>query len=140
MRPGKGATATAEPLTERYGSVKARFIAFPPTAPAGGGWWRQVWHVEHTPTTTPELPGLTVPPTEGPEFTQTGTTLIGVFQSGSGCLRVEVLSRHRQLSSEEVSYVSLLMQALQRSLGPLQINGYEDHPILHVTQAPPAAG
>ena len=49
---------------------------------------------------------------------------------------LEVLSRQRQLSSEEVGYVSLLMQALQRNLGPLRINGYEDHPILRVTQAP----
>ena len=103
---------------------------------AGDGWWRQVWQVEHAQAGTPQLPALPVPPPEGAEFAPTGATLIGVFQAGSGCLRVEVLSRQRQLSSEEVGYVSLLMQALQRNLGPLRINGYEDHPILRVTQAP----
>ena len=135
MRSGR--VTTAPPLADRHGHVKARFIAFPATVPAGGGWWRQVWQVEHAQTATPELPALPLTPSETQEFAAPGPTLLGVFQSGSGCLRVEVLNRQRQLASEEVGYVSLLMQALQRSLGPLRINGYEDHPILHVTQAPP---
>jgi hypothetical protein len=131
--------AAPQPLAERYGNVKARYIAFPATVPAGSGWWRQVWQVNHSQTASPELPALPAPPSEDAEFASTGATLIGVFQSGGGCLRVEVLSRQRQLSSEEVGYISLLMQALQRSLGPLRINGYADHPILRVTQTPSAS-
>jgi hypothetical protein len=136
MRTEGGAMAAAQPLADGYGNVKARFVPFPATEAAGGGWWRQVWQVEHAHGATPELPRLPVPPADDPAFASTGATLIGVLQGGNGRLRVEVLSRQRQLTSEEVGYVSLLMQALQHSIGPLLINGYEDHPILHVTQAP----
>jgi hypothetical protein len=118
-------------MQDTYASLTVRLIPWPVPAPAGDGWWRHSWNVEHGTEPMQVLPSLPPPPKDLREL----ALLLSVTQPQRGRLRVEVLSPHETLVSPEVGYISLLMQALESSVGPLVIDGHRDHPILRMSKS-----
>lgn len=117
-------------LAEAYGSIAVRLIGWPAATPAGNGWWRHVWHVEHEAEGAEPLDCLPPPPPD----VRALALVVSVCPSGDRRLRLEVLSRHEKLISPAVGYVSLVMQALRDRLGPLRIDGQLDHPLLRMAR------
>jgi hypothetical protein len=116
-------------LAETYGTIPVRLIGWPVATPAGNGWWRHVWQVEHEATRCELLEALPPPPPDALAL------VVGLCPSGDRRLRLEVLSHGTRLISPEVGYVSLVMQALRDRLGPLRIDGHLDHPIVRMARA-----
>jgi hypothetical protein len=47
---------------------------------------------------------------------------------------LDVMTRQPQLTSEEVGYVAMVLQAIQKLYQEVTINGYSGHPVLHLSQ------
>lgn len=112
-----------------YESLQIRAIPFPRAEEYGGGWWRVAWEVETTPQVVPRNLRLPTPIGEMDDL----TLVVAVLTRDIGRITVQVLSRHEKLLGEEVAYVSLVMQSLRDLYQEIAIDGYSDHPILHMS-------
>ena len=113
-------------LAGTYDTSTIAVADWPPAVSVGSGWWRLHWKVEWNAGTSLTSPHLTPPPAEVGDL----AFVVGLFQVGERCLLLEVLSRCEKLYSNEIGYLSLLLQELQDQLGPLRIDGHVKHPLL----------
>jgi len=112
-----------------YESLQIRAIPFPQPKEYGGGWWCVSWNVEFTPREV--LRGLRLPAPVGDMGDV--ALIVAVLPRDPGRITVEVLSRHERLFGEEVAYASMVMQSLRDLYQEIIIDGYNDHPILHMS-------
>jgi hypothetical protein len=114
-----------------YDSVQVRVVPFPAAEAWGDGWWRVTWEVETTPGELPRAMHLPPPSRELDDL----TLVVAVLPREPGQITVEVLSRHEKLIGEEIAYISLVMQAIRALYQEITVDGYHDHPILHMAKA-----
>ena len=113
-----------------YDSSRITAAAWPTAVAVGNGWWRLEWAIEYGDDDPPRPPHLngSYPDVGGISF------VIALLPNGKGKLRLEVLSRFEKLHPLEIAFLSLTLQDLQQSVGPLQIEGLSDHPLLHMAR------
>ena len=115
-------------VTGMYDGMRLAVPDWPDAEPIGNGWWRTEWIVEFDSSTSPSWPRLPVP---GPRMSEL-SFVVGLAPVGNGRLRLEALSRYRRLDPLEIAYVSLVLQCLEASLGPLLVDGATHHPMLRM--------
>lgn len=113
----------------KYAAAQIRAIPFyRPAVPLNARWWRFTWDVEHE-LGQGQLAAFEFPDPSAKDADEL-TCMVGLVEADQRRLRVEVLSRSQHLEGQEIGYLSILFQELERVLGPLRINGYADHSIL----------
>jgi hypothetical protein len=103
---------------------------WPVATAVGNGWWRVEWVIEYQADDAPSLPHL---PILYPEFANL-SFVIALVPAGRQRLRLEVLSRYEKLDPLEIAFLSLLLQDLRDSVGPLRVDGFDNHPMLRMAR------
>lgn len=115
-------------VTGTYDGMQLAVPDWPVAESIGYGWWRSEWRVEYSAPGSASLPRLPVPGSRmaGLAF------VVGLVPEGTGHMRLEALSRYQRLDPLEIAYVSLVLQSLEASVGPLVVNGSARHPLLRM--------
>lgn len=123
-------------MTE-YADLPIRQIPLPQAQQVGESAWRTTWKASYTPAEVPIPPMPPVPQPLAPI-----ANVIALIADKPGQLRVEVLSDIEVARREELAYLSLVFQRLDAALPDLRIEGYENHPVLRLTdpRADPGEG
>lgn len=114
-----------------YAALAIRAVPPPVAEACGNGWWRILWVVAtdppsypmnfHMPEPFPGLDGLSL--------------IVAVLPSEPGHIVIEHLTKYPKLIGEEAAYISLVLQALRSQYQQITIDGYTDHPFLHMAMA-----
>jgi len=112
-----------------YDPSQIRVVPFPQAEEYGDGWWRSAWEVETTPRELSRGWRLPHPSRELADI----APIVTVSSYEPGRVLVEALSRHDKLNGEDVAYISLVMQTIRASYQDIIVDGYSDHPILHMS-------
>lgn len=107
-----------------YSKIEPRGIG-PPAPVAAGSWWRSSWTVVLT-GPPDALPHIAAPPDDLGEL----CIVLSLIGTADKSLRIDILHRNDVIGWNELAYVSIVLRAIDQTVGIASIDGVDDHPIL----------
>jgi len=111
-----------------YKSIDIAVPAYPEGEGYGDGWWRVQWIIATDPSNPLEPIRMPIPSSYLGEM----TLVVAALPREPGQIVVEALLRNPRPVWNEITYLSQILRAIRDQYRQVTIDGYADHPILHI--------
>jgi len=111
-----------------YKSIDIAVPPYPEGEGCGDGWWRVQWTIATDPSNPLQPIRMPIPSSYLGEM----TLVVAALSREPGQIVVEALLRNPQPAWNEITYLSQVLRAIRDQYRQVTIDGYADHPLLHI--------